>query len=143
MVDFVHRHRVRYREVDRMGVVYHGHYVDYFEVARTELLRQMGLAYKTIEDAGLLMPVVDLEIRYHAPAFYDDLLAITARVEEPPAMRVRVEYEVQRDGEQAVLTSGHVTLCFVDRERNRPVRAPESFRRLFDEALEGSPSARP
>ena len=136
MIEYVHRHRVRYREVDPMGLVYHAHYVDYFEVARTEILRELGLPYRQIEEEGLIMPVVDLQIRYHAPAYYDDVLAIAARVHEPPAMRVRVDYEVRRDGEESVLTSGHVTLCFVDRERQRPVRAPERFRRLFMEAFE-------
>lgn len=121
-----------------MGLVYHGHYVDYFEVARTEMLRELGLAYKQIEEAGIIMPVVDLQIKYHAPAFYDDLLSIAARVQEPPEMRANIDYLVRREGEERILTSGHVTLCFLDRERNRPVRAPEPFRALFEQALEAA-----
>lgn len=138
MIEYVHRHRVRYREVDPMGLVYHTHYVDYFEAARTELLRELGVAYKEVEDTGIIMPVVDLHVKFHRPAFYDDVLAITARVEEIPEMRANIDYEVRRDGEALVLTTGRVTLCFVDRERNRPVHAPDSFRRLFQQALEST-----
>lgn len=136
MIEYVHLHRVRYREVDPMGIVYHTHYADYFEAARTEMLRQMGLAYKQIEEAGIIMPVVSLEINYHRPAYYDDLLEVVARVEDLPSMRVHIDNVVRRQGETNVLTSGRVTLCFVDRERNRPVRAPEKFLDLFDRALE-------
>lgn len=136
MYEYIHRHRVRYREVDPMGLVYHAHYVDYFEVARTEMLRDVGLAYKEVESEGVIMPVVDLQIKYHRPAFYDDLLEITARVAEVPVMRAHIDYEVRREGEDQILTTGHVTLCFVDRARNRPIRAPERFRSLFQRAVE-------
>ena len=119
-----------------MGLVYHTHYVDYFEAARTEMLREMGLAYKDLEDSGVIMPVVDLAVQYRRPALYDDLLEIIARVPEMPATRARIEYEVRRAGESETLATGHVTLCFVDRERNRPVRAPEQFRSLFVETNE-------
>ena len=136
MYEYTHRHRVRYREVDPMGLVYHGHYVDYFEAARTEMLREIGLAYKQVEEAGIIMPVVDLQIKYHRPAFYDDLLEIRALVAEIPVMRASIDYEVRREGEEQILTTGNVTLCFVDRERNRPVRAPEQFRRIFQRAMD-------
>lgn len=114
-----------------MGLVYHTHYVDYFEAARTEFLRDMGLAYKDLEDSGVIMPVVDLAVQYRRPAHYDDILEILTRVPEIPETRVRIEYEVRRAGMDAILVSGHVTLCFVDPRRSRPIRAPERFRRLF------------
>lgn len=122
-----------------MGLVYHAHYVDYFEAARTEFLREMGLPYKTLEESGILMPVVDLAIQYRRPAFYDDLLEIVARVEDIPDSRVRIEYEVRRSDEEQQLVTGHVTLCFVDAERGRPVRAPEPFRALFADAHRAEP----
>lgn len=121
-----------------MSLVYHTHYLDYFEAARTEMLRELGLAYKDLEDSGLIMPVVDLSVQYKRPAHYDDLLEIMVRAPEMPSMRIRLEYEVRRSGESDVLVTGHVTLCFIDRARNRPVRAPEHFIALFDE----SPDAR-
>ncbi len=131
MIEHVYRHRVRYRECDPMGVVYHAHYVDYFEAARTEALRAQGLAYKSLEDSGIIMPVVDLAVRYHRPARYDDLIEVTVRVEEPPEVRVRFDYAVRREGEETVLVSGAVTLCFFDTERRRTVRAPEHVRAAF------------
>lgn len=124
-----------------MGLVYHTHYIDYFEAARTEALRTMGLAYKTLEDSGIIMPVVDLAVQYHRPARYDDVLEIVARIGEVPSTRVHIDYEVRRAGEPARLATGHVTLCFVDTVRNRPIRAPEHVAALFAAALDGGTSA--
>jgi len=134
VIEHVYTHRVRYREVDPMGLVYHTHYLDYFEAARTEFLREMGLAYKTLEDAGVIMPVVDLAVQYKRPAHYDDLLEILARVRQLPETRIRIDYEVRRTGEDLMLVTGHVSLCFVDAQRRRPIRAPADFRRLFAES---------
>ncbi|MEM1041557.1 MAG: thioesterase family protein [Bacteroidota bacterium] len=124
MIDYVYQHRVRYRECDPMGVVYHAHYVDYFEAARTEALRAHGLAYKTLEETGIIMPVVELSVRYHRPARYDDLLEITVSIAEPDT-RAETTYEVRRAGEERVLVSGAVTLCFLDTAQGRTVRAPQ------------------
>ncbi|MEM1093109.1 MAG: thioesterase family protein [Bacteroidota bacterium] len=132
VLDHVYLHRVRYRECDPMGVVYHTHYIDYFEVARTEALREMGLAYKTLEDEGVIMPVIDLAVQYKRPARYDDLLAITSIVRERPRMRLRIDYEVRNAETQPILVTGHVTLCFVDAERGRPIPAPPRVIEVFD-----------
>lgn len=135
MYSYTYRHRVRYRECDPMSVVYHTHYLDYFEAARTEALREMGLAYKELEEAGITMPVIDLALQYKRPAQYDDLLEITASFDEIPRMRVRIDYEVRRAGEAEVLTQGHVTLCFFDPARGRPRVAPPQVTELFARAL--------
>jgi acyl-CoA thioester hydrolase len=109
-----------------MGLVYHAHYVDYFEAARTEAIRAAGISYKNIEDGGIFMPVLEVSVNYRRPAFYDDLLTIrTAVTLSETRTRVRFDYEVVRKGETAILATGHVTLCFLDRARNRPVQAPE------------------
>lgn len=121
-----------------MGRVYHTHFVDYFEAARTELLRDMGLAYKDLEESGIIMPVVDLAVQYKSAAHYDDLLEILARVRETPETRVRIEYEVRREGDEAILVTGHVTLCFFDPGRRRPIRAPEQFLSVFAKANQSS-----
>lgn len=135
MYSYTYRHRVRYRECDPMGIVYHAHYVDYFEYARTEALREMGLAYKTLEDSGVIMPVVDLSVQYKRPAAYDDVLEITASFNEVPRVRVPIDYTVHRVADETLLVTGRVTLCFVDRTRNRPMPAPDAIRSLFEEAL--------
>lgn len=119
-----------------MRVVYHTHYLDYFEAARTEALREMGLAYKTLEDQGIFMPVVDLAIQYKSSALYDDVLEIVTRFDEVPRVRVRIMYEVYRANDPTLLVSGHVTLCFMSQARNRPIPAPAFVRAIFERALQ-------
>ena len=131
MVSYVYQHRVRYRECDPMGVVYHTHYLDYFEASRTEALRDLGVAYKTLEESGIRMPVVEVNIKYRLPAYYDDLLEISSVIAEPPRSRICIQNEVRRAGESDVLVSGEVTLCFFDESRNRPVAAPDHIAELF------------
>ena len=114
-----------------MGVVYHTHVLDWFEAARTEALREAGMPYKTLEDNGIIMPVVEATVRYHSSVYYDDLIEVEAVFPEAPRVRVPIDYAVRRAGEDGVLLSGRVTLCFVDPERGRPIPAPESIQRIF------------
>ncbi|MEZ4702481.1 MAG: thioesterase family protein [Rhodothermales bacterium] len=132
MFVYTYLHRVRYRECDPMGVVYHTHYIDYFEASRTEGLRELGLAYKTLEAEGIRMPVIDLAVQYKRSAQYDDLLEIKTIFAGVPSTRIRIDYEVRRQNEPDLLVTGHVTLCFFDEARNRPIAAPERIRRLFE-----------
>lgn len=136
MITHHHRHRVRYRECDRMGIVYYVHFLDHFEAARTELIRSRGLSYKQMEDSGILMPVVRLDIRYRKPAYYDDVLDVKTILLEQPSTRLELLTEIRRENESEVLVAGRTTLCFVDQERGRPIRAPE----FLIEALAGEPS---
>jgi acyl-CoA thioester hydrolase len=117
-----------------MSVAYHTHYLDYFEEARTEALREIGLPYKSLEDGGVIMPVVEASVRYRAPAHYDDLLEIETVFEAPPRTRVAIGYTVRRAGESAVLATGRVVLCFVDVARGRPIVAPEAVQAVFAHA---------
>ena len=86
--------RVRYAETDQMGYVYYGNYATYFEVTRTEALRQLGVSYRTLEKQGVWMPVLSLQLDYLKPAHYDDLLRIKVRVPELPRARIHFDYEV-------------------------------------------------
>ncbi len=131
MYTHIYRHRVRYRECDPMGVVYHTHYLDYFEAARTEGLRSLGIAYRELEASGIIMPVVEARVHYHRPARYDDLLDVEARFAQVPEVRVPIDYAVRRAGEDDLLAEGPTTLCFVDGERRRPMTAPEAVREAF------------
>lgn len=132
MIIYNYQHRVRYRECDPMGVVYHAHYLDYFEAARTEALRDMGIVYKELEEQGIQMPTTDLSVQYKQPARYDDLLEIRVIQHKKPGARIRIDYEVRRVGEETILTTGHVTLCFLDVKRKRPVPAPSQFDEVFE-----------
>lgn len=126
--------RVRYAETDRMGLLHHANYLVYFEQGRTELLRSMGYSYKDLEDQGFLLVLTRIEVRYKAPARYDDLLTLRTTVTRTTAVRIEHKYEVFREG--VVITEGETTLASVDRDgriqalpewlQQRPVRKQET-----------------
>jgi acyl-CoA thioester hydrolase len=115
---------VRYAETDMMGVVYHGNYLPWFEVARTQLLREQGFAYRQLEADGFRLPVLEISAKYRRPAVYDDVITIVATIAEKPALRIRVDYEVLR-GEE-LLATGSSIHAFCDRT-GRPTRPPAAF----------------
>jgi len=123
---------VRYAETDMMGVVYHGNYLPWFEVGRTNLLKELGLPYRRLEEEGFRLPVLEVSARYLRPAVYDDTVTILTRLLEKPLLRIRLEYEVKR-GEE-LLATGHTVHAFIDRE-GRPVRPPASVVAVFNAAF--------
>ena len=124
MISFETKIRVEYHHTDQMGVVHHSNYVKFFEVARTEWLRAKGLTYAEMERRGVMMPIVDVAVKYRNPALYDELLSVTAFVDEAPMARMTFRYEVRgEDGRD--IASGSTTLGFIDKETRRPVRAPK------------------
>ena len=124
--------RVRYVEVDQSGFVYNGNYATYYEVGRTEALRQMGHTYKEMEDSGIVMPLMNQYTKFYKPAIYDDLLTIVTTIPEIPKVKTRFEYEIFNEkGEK--LNDGYNELAFLNKERQRPQRAPEWFVNLFVE----------
>ena len=106
--------RVRYAETDRMGLLHHANYLVYFEQARTELLRSSGAAYKELEDQGFFLVVAKAEVKFKAPAHYDDVLTIRTTVTRTTPVRIEHKYEVIRDG--ALLAEGFSTLACVGRD---------------------------
>ncbi|MGG1635442.1 thioesterase family protein [Paenibacillus sp. FSL K6-3182] len=92
----LHPLRVRYQETDQMGVVFHGNYVTWFEIGRTEWIRNAGYDYKTIEEQGLLLPVIDLQCRYVQPARYDDTVIVCTRIADCSPLRVSFESQVRK-----------------------------------------------
>ncbi len=117
--------RVRYAETDAMAVVYHGSYLPWLEVGRTNLLREHGFNYRDLEHAGYNLPVLDLNIKYLRPAVYDDEVTIHTVIKECPTIRVRIDYEVRRGDE--LLATASTTHAFVDR-KGQPTRPPADFR---------------
>lgn len=118
--------RVRYAETDKMGFVYYGQYPTYYEVGRTEVMRKFGLTYKELEDQGILMPVLTMNIKYLKPAYYDDLLTIRTSVKEMPAAKIRFYYDIFRqDGE--LINQGQTELVFIKEDTQRPTRPPAYF----------------
>ena len=114
--------RVRYAETDRMGLLHHANYFVYFEMGRTELLRQRGMTYREMEDAGHCLVIVDIGCKFKRPAYYDDLLTLRTTVERVTHVKIVHQYELFRDGE--LLAEGHSTLACVDRE-GKPQALPE------------------
>ena len=123
--------RVRYAETDQMNVVYYGNYAQYFEVARAESIRNLGFTYKEIEAVGVIMPVVEMQIKYLRPAHYDDLLTIKTILRELPAdHRIIFEHEVY-NAEKKLLTTGKVILYFVKMGSFEKTIMPEPMRRVL------------
>ena len=118
--------RVRYSETDKMGYVYYGNYASYFEVARVEMLRSLGVSYKKLEEDGVMLPVVDFKIKYYKPAFYDDELTIKVRVEKMPGVKIHFYYETI-NADNVVLNGAETTLVFVDIASGRPCNIPEDL----------------
>jgi acyl-CoA thioester hydrolase len=126
----VFRIRVRYPEVDRMGVAHHGNFFTWFEIGRTELMRELGARYATLEDDGYLLPVVEASCRYLAPVRYDDLVEVETRVAEVGASLVAFSYVLRRSGESTVLAEGKTVHATVNRG-GEVVRLPASARDLL------------
>ncbi len=123
--------RVRYGETDQMGYVYYGNYASYFEVARVESLRQLGMTYKELEAMGVMMPVLENKSVYLAPALYDDKLTVVTTIREKPGVRIRFEYEISNEAGK-VLHRGETLLAFVSKKTGRPCRPPEAFDKVLE-----------
>lgn len=118
--------RVRYGETDQMGYVYYGNYAVYFEVARVEALRHLGMSYKQLEQQGIMMPVLEHTSRYLQPATYDELLTIVATIKELPRSRITFYYEIYNENDQLIHT-GETQLVFLKAATMRPCRPPEAM----------------
>jgi acyl-CoA thioester hydrolase len=117
--------RVRYDEADAMGYVHHANYFRYFELGRTEMLRASGGSYRDMESSGLLIVVVNAQVRFRRPARYDDLLTVRTRVSEVRHAKIEHEYEILRGADR--LTDASLTLAVIDRQ-GRVQKVPDWLR---------------
>ncbi|MDR3621500.1 MAG: thioesterase family protein [Paludisphaera borealis] len=117
--------RVRYAETDRMGLLHHATYFVYFEIGRTELLRERGITYREVEDAGHFLVIIDIGCKFKKPALYDDLLTLRTTVTRVTHVKIVHSYQLFRDGE--LLAEGHSTLACVDRD-GKPQGLPEMLK---------------
>lgn len=124
--------RVRYAETDQMQYVYYGNYATYFEVARVETFRSLGMSYKEMEELGVLMPVLEYKTKFIKPALYDDLLTIKVLIKDKPGVRIKFDYEVFNE-KGVLLNVSETTLVFVSTESGKPTLAPEKFRTILDQ----------
>lgn len=116
-----------------MGYVYHANYISYFHQARTELLRTLGLHDKKLEEHGILLPVIEANIRYKIPARYDEELWVTASIHELPESRLTCLFQV-KNKQLKTVCSGHTTVVFVNVESRKPLRAPAFFCKILAES---------
>ncbi|MCB0492522.1 MAG: acyl-CoA thioesterase [Cyclobacteriaceae bacterium] len=123
--------RVRYGETDQMGYVYYGNYASYFEVARVESLRQLGMTYKELEEMGVMMPVLENRSKYLSPALYDDRLKIVTTIRDKPGVRIRFEYEIFNEAGK-LIHQGETMLVFINKTSGRPCKPPEAFDKVLE-----------
>lgn len=126
-----HRLRVRYGETDQMGVVYHTNYLNWFEVGRTELIRQAGITYRELEEKGVLLPVTDANISYKQPARYDDEIEIRTRVKEMGPVRLTFAYEIVRLSDEQLLVTGETMHVFTNASL-KPIRLSRTAPDIFE-----------
>ncbi|MDR9856440.1 thioesterase family protein [Paenibacillus sp. VCA1] len=141
--------RVRYQESDQMGVVYHANYLNWFEIGRTEMIRELGITYRSMEERGVLLPVTDLDMKFNQPARYDDEITIFTQMIDFSKLRIRYAYEVRRLSDEErqglapasydeglklpgeLLVSGSTSHVWVNREWH-PVRLDKSAPELYE-----------
>ncbi len=132
MFSFSTQRRVLYGETDKMGYLYYGNYASYYETGRVESMRSIGLVYKELEDKGIIMPVLDMSVKYLKPAFYDDLLTIkTILPEFPDGFKLYFQYEIFNQHNQ-LLNTGDSTLIFFDAKIRKPIQAEEVLEGKLD-----------
>lgn len=118
--------RVRYADTDQMGYMYYGNYATFYEVARTEMLRSLGMTYKSMEADGVMMPVLELKTKYIKPALYDEEIRIKVIINKMPGVRILFHYELFNEKDE-LINIGETTLVFVDMKRNKPCMPPPNF----------------
>lgn len=124
--------RVRYAETDQMNVVYYGNYAQYFEVGRVESIRQLGYTYKMLEDNGVIMPVVEMNVRYLRPATYDELLTIRSQIRELPQGYEMEFYQEVYNEQNKLLAAGKVILYFLDKATWKRTNIPMALKEKLE-----------
>ena len=126
--------QVRYDEVDKMGYVYHGNYARYFHISRTELMRKVGICDKELESRNIILPVIEMNIRYIKPVYYDDVITIRTKLLELPETRMKFSHEVINEQEE-LINIANSTLVFVDSNSRKPVIIPDIILKKLENYL--------
>ncbi|MGN1118858.1 MAG: acyl-CoA thioesterase [Oscillospiraceae bacterium] len=122
---------VRYAETDCMGIVHHATYPIWYEIARTDYIKAVGMSYSEMEKAGVMLPVTGISCRYRIPAKYDDCLVITARITRFSPARIEFAYTVTKKGESSILAEGTSSHGFVDAQTFRPLNLKKAMPELY------------
>ena len=116
--------RIRYSETDQMGVVYHGNYAQYMEIGRVEWLRSLGISYKSMEENGIMLPVISLQINYKKSAVYDDLITVVTKLKKTPTVKIEFDYDIYNEKSE-LLVQANTVLAFLDVHTKKPVKCPD------------------
>ncbi len=123
--------RVWYVDTDQMGIVHHSNYVKYYEAARSDLMRDLGISYAEMERRGVMMPILEVHSIYKASAHYDEMISVEVSSDSLPAARIVFNYRVFNEA-GTLLNTGSTTLGFLHSESRRPTRAPRWFVELLE-----------
>lgn len=128
-MSFVHKTyiRSRYADTDQMGIIHHAKYFEYFEIARTELLRSLGLPYADLENEGYLLPLIDCYARFIKPIKYDQLVRVETTLVNSTGVRIHLEYKIYSDESSELLAEGYTKHSWVKKSNLRPTRPPQKF----------------
>ncbi len=116
--------RIRYGETDQMGVVHHGNYALYLEIGRTEWLRKKGVSYKSMEDNGVMLPVISMSVNFKKSILYDDVIRVRTQLKKTPSVKIEFDYEIRSETGD-VLATANTVLAFIDMKTKRPIKCPE------------------
>ncbi|MGY3795453.1 acyl-CoA thioesterase [uncultured Aquimarina sp.] len=126
--------KVRYSETDQMGVVHHGNYAQYLELARIDWLSRLGISYKNMEENGVMLPVFTLDFKFKKSAFFDDELTVKTFLKKIPTARIVFDYEIYNQN-QDLLTIASSTLVFVDTKTRKPILCPPYLLEIIENTL--------
>ncbi len=116
--------RIRYAETDQMRVVYHGNYAQYLEMGRVEWLRNLGYSYKSMEESGVMLPVISLQVQFKKPAVYDDLITVETRLKKIPSVKIEFDFTIYNESKE-VLVEATTVLVFMDMKTKKPIKCPD------------------
>lgn len=128
--------RVRYADTDQMKMVYYGKYFEYFEQARSEMLRAVGFPYSEIEKSGIWLPVIEAFAKYRRSARYDDMITVESLLDELPVARVRISYKIFVGDDREAIVEGYTVHSFLNASTGKPTRAPAQFLQVLEEAFQ-------
>ncbi|RZS92624.1 acyl-CoA thioesterase [Aquimarina brevivitae] len=116
--------KVRYSETDQMGIVHHGNYAQYLELARIDWLSKLGISYKSMEESGIMLPIFTLDLKFKKSAFFDDELTVKTSLRNIPTVKIVFDYEIYNQ-QQELLTEASTTLVFVNSKTRKPIVCPK------------------
>lgn len=122
--------RVTYKDTDQTGIVYYGNYMTWFEMARTEHIRSLGVNYKDLEHKGEFLPVLEVYCKYRKAACYDDIIHVSSSITHVGKSSLKFAYKLSKNGDKAIIAEGWTAHCFCDRE-GKPTRVPQELTEIL------------